>query len=112
MAAVGDAPLVEVCELRQVSLAELDRLLEEEIGVWERELSWDFRPSAELVHRFSQMQSLAGFALRFRNEIAGYAYQVCDVRNRGTFSAFYLTNILFPDMFGVMRKVMRNVAVL
>jgi ribosomal protein S18 acetylase RimI-like enzyme len=89
MAAVGDAPLVEVCELRQVSLAELDRLLEEEIGVWERELSWNFRPSAELVHRFSQMQSLAGFALRLRNEIAGYAYQVCDER-KGLIGDFYV----------------------
>jgi ribosomal protein S18 acetylase RimI-like enzyme len=89
MAAASDAPLVEVCELRQVPLAELDALLEEEIGVWSRELSWDFRPSAELVHRFVQMQSLVGFALRVRNQLAGYAYQVCDER-KGLIGDFYV----------------------
>jgi ribosomal protein S18 acetylase RimI-like enzyme len=89
MAAVGDAPLVEVCELRQVSLAELDHLLEEEISVWERDLFWDFRPSAELVHRFVQMQSLTGFALRVREKLAGYAYQVCDER-KGLIGDFYV----------------------
>jgi ribosomal protein S18 acetylase RimI-like enzyme len=89
MAAVSDAPLVEVCELRQVSPAELDQLLEEEIGVWNRELSWDFRPSAELVRRFVQMQSLTGFALRVRNQLAGYAYQVCDER-KGLIGDFYV----------------------
>jgi ribosomal protein S18 acetylase RimI-like enzyme len=89
MAAVGDAPLVEVCELRQVSLAELDELLEEEIGVWQRELSWDFRPSADLVRRFVQMQSLTGFALRVRDQLAGYAYQVCDER-KGLIGDFYV----------------------
>jgi ribosomal protein S18 acetylase RimI-like enzyme len=89
MAAVSDAPLVEVCELRQVSLAELDELLEEEIGVWQRELSWDFRPSADLVRRFVQMQSLTGFALRVRDQLAGYAYQVCDER-KGLIGDFYV----------------------
>lgn len=89
MAAVGDAPLVEVCELRHVPLAELDGLLEEEIGVWQRELSWDFRPSADLVRRFVQMQSLTGFALRIRDQLAGYAYQVCDER-KGLIGDFYV----------------------
>lgn len=89
MAAVGDAPLIEVCELRHISLAELDELLEEEIGVWQRELSWDFRPSADLVRRFVQMQSLTGFALRIRDELAGYAYQVCDER-KGLIGDFYV----------------------
>jgi ribosomal protein S18 acetylase RimI-like enzyme len=89
MAAVGDAPLVEVCELRHVPLPELDDLLEEETGVWARELSWDFRPSADLVRRFVQMQSLTGFALRVRDQLAGYAYQVCDER-KGLIGDFYL----------------------
>lgn len=89
MAAASDAPLVEICELRHVSVLELDRLLEEEIGVWQRELFWDFRPSAELVHRFVQLQSLAGFALRVCNQLAGYAYQVCDER-KGLIGDFYV----------------------
>lgn len=89
MAAASDAPLVEVSELRQVPLPELDALLQEEIGVWARELSWDFRPSAELVRRFVQNQSLVGFALRVHNQLAGYAYQVCDER-KGLIGDFYV----------------------
>src|SRR3954470_19727795 len=89
MAAAGDAPIVDICALGDVSLAELDLLLEEEVGVWSRELSWDFRPSAELVHRFVQMQSLSGVALRYRGQVSGYAYQVCDER-KGLIGDFYV----------------------
>ncbi len=63
MAALSDAPLPEVSELRHTPIEELNGLWEEEVGVWDRELSWDFRPSSELVRRFVQMQSLNGFAL-------------------------------------------------
>ena len=77
MAALSDAPLPEVVELRQTPVEELTRLLEEEIEVWDKELSWDFRPSSELVRRFAQVQSLQGFGLRLGEELIGYAYQVC-----------------------------------
>jgi ribosomal protein S18 acetylase RimI-like enzyme len=89
MAALSEAPAVEVCDLRDVLLSELDHLLEEEIQVWERELCWDFRPSAELVRRFVQLQSLGGFGLRVRSELAGYAYQVCDER-KGLIGDFFV----------------------
>jgi ribosomal protein S18 acetylase RimI-like enzyme len=89
MAALSDAPAVEISDLRHVSLSELDVLLEEEIQVWERELSWDFRPSAELVRRFVQLQSLGGFGLRVRSELAGYAYQVSDER-KGLIGDFFV----------------------
>jgi ribosomal protein S18 acetylase RimI-like enzyme len=89
MAAASDIYPLELCDLRQVSVDELDRLLHEEIDVWARDLSWDFRPSAELVRRYVQMQSLTGFALRVRGELVGYAYQVCDER-KGLIGDFYV----------------------
>jgi GNAT superfamily N-acetyltransferase len=89
MAALSDAPLPELIELRDTPVDELNRLLEEEIGVWEAELSWDFRPSSELVRRFANMQSLQGFGLRLGNELIGYAYQVCDER-KGLIGDFYV----------------------
>lgn len=89
MAAVSDAPLIHLCDLRQVAASELDSLLEEEIRVWERELSWDFRLSADLVRRFVQMKSLTGFALRSDAELIGYAYQVCDER-KGLIGDFFV----------------------
>src|SRR5690348_12070723 len=89
MAALSDAPLPELIELRDTPVDELNRLLEEEIHVWETELSWDFRPSSELVRRFANMQSLQGFGLRLGNELIGYAYQVCDER-KGLIGDFYV----------------------
>jgi hypothetical protein len=89
MAAASEPYPLEICELYQVPVDELDRLLGEEIDVWARDLSWDFAPSAALVRRFVQSQSLTGFALRVRGELIGYAYQVCDER-KGLIGDFYV----------------------
>ncbi|HEX3681623.1 MAG TPA: GNAT family N-acetyltransferase [Bryobacteraceae bacterium] len=89
MAAVPDAPLPELIELPQLGATDLDALLSEEIGVWERRFAWDFRPSADLLRRFLQIRSLYGFALRSRTEIVGYAYHVCEGR-KGLIGDFYV----------------------
>jgi ribosomal protein S18 acetylase RimI-like enzyme len=89
MAAAGELPVLEICELRHVSRFELDRLLDDEVEAWERQLAWDFRPSAELVRRFVQMQSLTGFAIRHYGELVGYSYHVCDER-KGLIGDFYV----------------------
>lgn len=89
MAAVPDAPLPELIELPQLGATDLDALLGEEIGVWERRFAWDFRPSADLLRRFLQIRSLYGFALRSTNEIVGYAYHVCEGR-KGLIGDFYV----------------------
>jgi ribosomal protein S18 acetylase RimI-like enzyme len=89
MAAASEPYPLEICELYQVPVDELDRLLDEEIDVWARDLSWDFAPSAALVRRFVQSQLLTGFALRVRGDLIGYAYQVCDER-KGLIGDFYV----------------------
>jgi ribosomal protein S18 acetylase RimI-like enzyme len=89
MAAVPDAPLPELIELPQLAATDLDELLNEEIGVWERRFAWDFRPSADLLRRFLQIRSLYGSALRSANEIVGYAYHVCEGR-KGLIGDFYV----------------------
>lgn len=89
MAAASELYPLDVSELRHTPVDELDRLLDEEIDVWRRDLAWDFAPSAALVRRFVQMQSLTGFALRLRGELIGYAYQVCDER-KGLIGDFYV----------------------
>lgn len=89
MAALPDRSLPEIVDLPQVSVAELDPLLNEEIGVWDRRFAWDFRASADLLRRFLQIQSLYGCALRVRNEIVGYAYQVCEGR-KGLIGDFFV----------------------
>src|SRR5208283_5227445 len=78
MAAYKEAWLPEVEDLRQVPASDLNRLLEEEARLWDAEYSWDFRPSADLVRRFVQLQSLTG-----------YGYQVFEDR-KGLIGDFYV----------------------
>jgi ribosomal protein S18 acetylase RimI-like enzyme len=89
MAALPDAPLPDVIELPQLTVRDLDPLLSEEIGVWERRFAWDFRASADLLRRFLQIQSLHGYALRTEKEVIGYAYQVSEGR-KGLIGDFYV----------------------
>jgi len=68
-------PLVD---LRDVSSAQLEPLLQQETEEWRNELNWDYRPSADLVRRFVDMRALTGFTLPGEKELAGYGYYVCE----------------------------------
>lgn len=89
MAALPDVTLPELIELPQLPAKDLEPLFEEEIATWERNFAWDFRPSADLLRRFLQMQSLYGYALRVHREVVGYAYHVCEGR-KGLIGDFYV----------------------
>ena len=89
MAARYEAPFPEVVELPSLTTAELDPLLEEEIGAWQQHFDWDFRPSAVLLRRFLEIKSLYGYGLRVGRRVVGYAYHVCEGR-KGLIGDFYL----------------------
>ncbi|MBV8514305.1 MAG: hypothetical protein JO260_03300, partial [Acidobacteria bacterium] len=89
MAARLDVSLPEIVELGSLSVADLDPLLNEEIGVWEQRFAWDFRPSADLLRRFLQIQSLYGYALMSGKRVIGYSYYVCEAR-KGLIGDFYV----------------------
>ncbi len=89
MAALAEAPLCEIVELPQLTVSDLDPLLNEEISVWEQRFSWDFRPSANLLRRFMQMHSLYGYALCFNRQVVGYSYYVCEA-HKGLIGDFYV----------------------
>lgn len=78
MAALPDPGMLTRVDLRELRPEDLDPLLEEETAVWQRELDWDFTPSADLVRRFVRMQSLNGYALMAGDRIIGYSYYVCE----------------------------------
>ena len=80
MAAVSESPLPNLVELRHARSADLNAMLDEETRTWERQLDWDFRPSAGLVRRFVDMQALTGFSLWVDDRIVGYSYFVCEER--------------------------------
>jgi ribosomal protein S18 acetylase RimI-like enzyme len=89
MAALPDTPVPEVVELPNLTVNELDPLLNEEMGVWQARFAWDFRSSADLLRRFLQIHSLHGYALRSNRSIIGYAYHVCEGR-KGLIGDFYV----------------------
>src|SRR5215471_12420538 len=93
MAALSDAHagahFGEVTDLREIPAGYLDFLLEEETATWRRDLDWDFQPSADLVRRFVEMQSLAGYALVEGTRVAGYSYYVCE-EDKGLIGDLYV----------------------
>src|SRR5258708_9655433 len=80
MAAMTDAHAPAIVDLRQIRGADLEPLLTEETSTWREMLEWDFRPSAGLVRRFLDMQSLTGYALLMAGRVAGYSYYVAEER--------------------------------
>ena len=78
MAALFDQYPNPLVDLRDVTSAQLEPLLQEETEEWRTELNWDYRPSANLVRRFVDLRALTGFTLPRDKEIAGYGYYVCE----------------------------------
>jgi ribosomal protein S18 acetylase RimI-like enzyme len=90
MAAATEARVPDVVDLHKIRAKDLGPLLEEEIEEWRTRLSWDFRPSADLVRRYVAMQSLAGYALVAGGTVIGYTYLVSD-EEKGLIGDLFLT---------------------
>lgn len=89
MAAQAETAPARLVELARVRAGALEPLLQEETDVWRRELDWDFQPSAELVRRFVELESLGGYALISEGQAVGYAYFVCEER-KGLIGDLYM----------------------
>ena len=89
MAAVPDAQAPVLLDLWQVRSSDLEPMLEDEVRTWRAELEWDFSPSAGLVRRFVDVHALNGYALLSGDEVAGYAYYVCE-DHKGLVGDLYL----------------------
>jgi len=68
----------DLVDLRKLSSAHLDILLEEETREWNEALDWDFHKSADLVRRFVDLRALSGCALMDQGEAVGYSYYVLE----------------------------------
>ena len=68
----------QVVDLRRISVAELDPLLQEEIAAWRDQLEWDFEKSADLVRRFVDLRALNGSALVEDGHVTAYLYYVLE----------------------------------
>ena len=67
---------MEILDLRHFSSADLRPLLEDEIAMWGRQLSWDYSTSAEMILRYMEAKILPGYAAIERGSIFGYSFFV------------------------------------
>ena len=67
---------MEILDLRHFSSADLRPLLEDEIAMWGRQLSWDYSTSAEMILRYMDAKILPGYAAIERGSIFGYSFFV------------------------------------
>ena len=67
---------MEILDLRHFSSADLRPLLEDEIAVWARLLSWDYTGSAEMILRYLDSKILPGYAAIKRGSVFGYSFFV------------------------------------
>jgi ribosomal protein S18 acetylase RimI-like enzyme len=97
MAALTDSALLRVVDLHQLRSQHLDRLLQEETLAWRERLSWDFEPSAALVRRFIDAQSLNGYALLVNEYPIGYCYFVAEERKGLIGDLYVLEDFFTPE---------------
>jgi ribosomal protein S18 acetylase RimI-like enzyme len=92
MAAVAlQEPRVEILDLRHFSSVDLRPLLEEEINVWARLLSWDYTGSADMILRYVDAKILPGYAAIDRGRVFGYAFFVYE-GNKGVIGDLFVAN--------------------
>jgi ribosomal protein S18 acetylase RimI-like enzyme len=67
---------LEILDLRHFSSGDLRPLLDEEIELWAKLLSWDYSGSADMILRYVDAKILPGYAAIERGRIIGYAFFV------------------------------------
>src|ERR1700720_1979334 len=80
---------MEILDLRHFSSADLRPLLEEEIPMWGRALSWDYATSAEMILRYMDAKILPGYAAIERGSIFGYSFFVYE-QNKGVIGDLFV----------------------
>ncbi|MBZ5663455.1 MAG: GNAT family N-acetyltransferase [Acidobacteriia bacterium] len=80
---------MEILDLRHFSSADLRPLLEDEIAMWARLLSWDYATSAEMILRYMDAKILPGYAAIERGSIFGYSFFVYE-QNKGVIGDLYV----------------------
>src|ERR1700735_405808 len=106
---------MDLLDLRQVQTRELERLFEEEAKDWRDELSWDYRPSLDLIRRFIDSHSLGGYVAIEHRQPAGYGFYVLE-DHKGLIGGLFvssgesqtpITKSLVTEMVGALRATPR-----
>jgi len=82
--------IMNIVDLRQVTVRQIEPLLEEEARHWRDELHWDYRGALELIKRFMEARALAG-CVAFENGVAaGYSFYVLE-EQKGLIGGLYVS---------------------
>ena len=80
---------MEILDLRHFSSADLRPLLEDEVVMWGRLLSWDYAGSAEMILRYMDAKILPGYAAIERGSLCGYSFFVYE-QSKGVIGDLYV----------------------
>lgn len=84
---------VDILDLRHFNSAHLRPLLEQETRLWGDLMSWDYRPSAEMILRYIDSKILPGYAAVDGGRIGGYAFFVYE-GSKGVIGDLYADNTI------------------
>lgn len=99
---------VEILDLRHFSSHHLRPLLEQETALWAELMSWDYRPSAEMILRYIDSKILPGYAAVEGNHIGGYAFFVYE-GSKGVIGDLYADGSLQMEGDTVERRLAQHV---
>ncbi|MGD0793920.1 MAG: GNAT family N-acetyltransferase [Terriglobales bacterium] len=99
---------MEILDLRHFSSADLRPLLEDEIAMWGRMLSWDYTISAEMILRYMDAKILPGYAAIERGSIFGYSFFVYE-QNKGVIGDLFVRDGDRGDRHEVEERLLTHV---
>jgi ribosomal protein S18 acetylase RimI-like enzyme len=82
---------MQIADLRQMYSQSLEALFQEEILRWREELSWDYRPSIELIRKFIDSHVLAGYAALENGHPVGYGFYVLE-EHKGLIGGLFVSS--------------------
>jgi ribosomal protein S18 acetylase RimI-like enzyme len=100
---------MEILDLRHFASADLRPLLEEEIAMWGRLLSWDYTTSAEMILRYMDAKILPGYAAIERGSIFGYSFFVYEQSKGVIGDLFVREGARTPDRHEVEQRLLTHV---
>ncbi len=99
---------VEILDLRHFSSHHLRPLLDQETRLWSDTMSWDYRPSAEMILRYIDSKILPGYAAVKDDHIGGYAFFVYE-GSKGVIGDLYADGSLQIEGDTVERRLAEHV---
>ena len=94
---------MHISDLRQTHSRALQPLFQEEAEHWRKELYWDYRASQQLIRKFIDSRSLAGYVALEDKHPAGYGFYVFE-EQKGLIGGLFASPKF--DQLGISKKLL------